>query len=203
MGNLQDKPVSHLPKKAPPIYVSRQFGLLIKVPTGLTICPLPSKWSGAEDGTVLFLEPPSACLDTHEGPSSTRRIAGFAPSITLRYRANAGRNDNYDGPIPAPRSSQEMARQYCAKPEVSTKFKLFDQPAVTCRSDLPGDKVRIVLMAVYGSGHNVLLVTLLTTQERLAKDENVLANVSAAITACKAAPDSKEEAPACPSGTAW
>ncbi|MFI5107192.1 MAG: hypothetical protein ACHP79_19885 [Terriglobales bacterium] len=152
---------------------------------------------------MLFLEPPSGCLDTQSTSSAIRVPLGSAPSITVHYLANAGRYDNYDGHISAPRSSEELARQFCPQPEVSTKSKLFDQPAITCRSGMPGDKVRVVLMAVYGSGRNVLLVSLQTTQDRLAKDESVLANLAAAITGCKVASDSKEDVPACPRETVW
>ena len=58
-------------------------------------------------------------------------------------------------------------------------------------------------MAIYGSGRNVLLVSLQTAQDRLAKDESVLTNLAAAITGCKVASDSKEELPACPKETVW
>jgi hypothetical protein len=60
-----------------------------------------------------------------------------------------------------------------------------------------------VLMAVYGSGHKVLLVTLLTTKERQTADENVLANVAGGISECKASSAIKEELPACPNGSMW
>jgi hypothetical protein len=203
LGNPQSKPAPHLPKNAPPLYVSQQFGLAVKVPAGLTICPLSAKWSGTEDGTVLFLSPPSACVDAPISPSSTRPTLGFTPYIQLRYRANIGRYDNYDGDIPSPSTSAEMAQQFCPGHVASPEIKLFGQPALTCRSSLTGDKVRIVLMAVYGPGHNALLLTLMTTQERVAADEKVLASVSAGITECAAASESKKEIPVCPQGSTW
>lgn len=202
-GPFQGQPPSHPPKPAPRIYVSRKFGLVMKVPAGLSICPLPRNWSGSEEGTVLFLEPPSGCLDTQSTSSAIRVPLGSVPSITVHYLANAGRYDNFDGPIRAPRSSEELARQFCPQPVVAPQVKLFDQPAVTCRSGMSGEKVRIVLMAVYGSGRTVLLVSLQTTQDRLTKDESVLANVAAAITGCKVASDSKEDMPVCPRETTW
>jgi len=203
VGNPQSKPDPHLPTKAPALFVSRQFGLALKVPSGLAICPLPRKWSGEEDGTVLFLSPPVACVDAPTSPSSTRPTLGFTPYIQLRYRANTGRYDNYDGDIPSPRTSEDLARYFCPTFVVSPQVRLFDQPALTCRSELAGDKVRVVLMAVYASGRNVLLLTLLTTKERQAVDEKVLANMAAGVTTCRTAAESKEDMPVCPNGTAW
>jgi hypothetical protein len=201
-GAVQAQQVAHPSKPAPSVYVTTAFGLAVQVPEGLSICPLPKKWSGSEDGTVLFLKP-ADCLQNSGSGSSTRLTLGFAPSITLRYRANSGRTDHFDGDIPPARSPVELASQSCAKPEISPQFKLFGQPAVTCRSELPGGKVRVVLMALYGSRKNVLLVSLLTTQERLPADERVLESVAAAITGCKVASDNKEDVPVCPKGTAW
>lgn len=194
---------AHPPKPAPSLYVSTRFGLAMQVPQGLSICPLPKNWSGAVDGTVLFLEPPSGCVEASAGNSSTRLTSGFAPSISLRYRANSGRSNQLDGDIPPARSSMELASQLCATPEISARFNLFGQPAVTCRSDLPGDKARVVLLALYDSGSKLLIVTLVTAQERLAADEKVLANIAVAITRCGDASASKGEIPACPNGTAW
>jgi hypothetical protein len=203
LGNPQAKSAAHTPKPAPASYVSRQFGLAMKVPAGLSICPLARKWSGTEDGTVLFLEPPAACVDSPASPSSNRQTSAFTPHIQLRYRSNEGRYDNYDGDIPAPRTSEDLARFFCPKFTPSPQIKLFGQPALTCRSLLAGDRVRLVLMAVYGSGHKVLLVTLLTTKERQTADESVLANVAGGIIECKASSAIKEELPACPNGSTW
>ena len=94
-------------KPAPNLYVTRNFGLMMKVPAGISFCALPKKWSGVEEGTVLFLEKPSSCLPP--GRSSIMRpISGFVPSITLRYQANRGRNDAYDGSIPQPLTSEAI-----------------------------------------------------------------------------------------------
>lgn len=199
----QTQPASYPPKPAPPIYASQKFGLAMKVPAGLSYCPLPKKWSGLEQGTVLFLQPPSACLDNGATSSSTRLIAGFVPSVTVYYRANAGRYDNFDGDIPPLHTSLELAHQFCPEPSRSD-LKLLGEPAFTCHVDLAGNKVRIILSTLYDFEHKILAVTLLTTQERLADDQRIFESLVSAITTCKPASDNtKTELPACPKGTAW
>ncbi len=202
-GNMESQSASYAPKPAPRLYVTQKFGLAMKVPPGLTFCPLPRRWSGSEEGTVLFLKPPSACSAPGES-SAMRPIDGFVPSIGLRYHANRGRNDAYDGNIPAPRTSEEFAHQFCAGSFALPDFRLFDQPAFTCRSEMAGNKVRIVLMAVYDSGRSRLILALLTTPDRLADDTRSLATVASSITACQPllGKEKREEA-ACPKGTWW
>ena len=202
---LQSQQHARPPKPAPSAYVTSKFGLAMRVPKGLHICVLPKNWSGTENGTVLFLKPPSKCVVKSESDSSVRLTLGFAPHIMLRYRANSGRQDHFEGKIPPARSSMELASQLCAKPEISPQFKLLDQPAVTCRSRLPGEKVQVVLFALYDSGRKWLIVSLTTTQASLAAHERVLEKVASGITACSAEADTKgtSKAPPCPHGKAW
>ncbi len=203
-GFFQGQPASRPPKAAPSVYVATKFGLVMPVPPGLSICPLPKNWTGVEDGTVVFLRRPTGCVDQPDGDSSSRVALGSASSITLRYRANSGRSNQLDGDIPAAKNSIDLASQFCAQPEISARFKLFGQPAVTCQLNMPSDKVRVVLLALYDGGSKLLLVSLVTTQERLAADERVLEKVAATITTC-AAPDAKgsSSAPPCPKGNVW
>ncbi|HET8890918.1 MAG TPA: hypothetical protein VFQ41_18590 [Candidatus Angelobacter sp.] len=202
-GNLDGQSASYAPKPAPRLYVTEKFGLAMKVPPGLGFCPLPRSWSGYEEGTALFLKRPSACMSPGES-SAMRPIDGFVPSISLRYHLNRGRDDAFDGNIPAPRTSEEFARQFCAGSFASPDLKLFNQPAFTCRSEMPGNKVRIVLMAVYDSARKRLILTLLTAPDRLADDMRMLATIASSITACRASTgkDKREEA-ACPKGKWW
>lgn len=202
-GNMKGQSASYAPKPAPRLYVTQKFGLVMKVQSGLSFCALPRGWSGYEEGTVLFLKPPSACIAPGES-SAMRPIGGFVPSISLRYHVNRSRDDAFDGTIPPPRTSEEFARQFCAGAFASPELKLFDQPAFACRSEMPGDKVRIVLMAVYDSARNHLILTLLTTRDRLADDTRMLAAVASSITTCHvlAGKEKREEA-ACPKGNWW
>jgi hypothetical protein len=202
-GNMLGQAASYAPKPAPRLYVTQKFGLMMKVPSGLSFCALPRGWSGDEEGTVLFLKAPSACLAPGES-SATRPIDGFVPSISLRYHVNRSRDDAFDGTIPPPRTSEEFAHQFCAGAFASPELKLFDQPAFTCRSELPGNKIRIVLMAVYDSARNNMILTLLTTPDRLTDDTRMLATLASSITACQvlSGKEKREEA-ACPKGNWW
>ncbi len=202
--NFQNQAVSYPPKPAPRIYASPKFGLMIKVPSGLSFCALPKEWAGSEEGTVLFLKPPSGCLATETDSSTTRLISGFVPSITVSYRSNIGRYDHFDGEIPPSRTSQELAHQFCPDFFTARDLKLFDQPALTCQLALNGNKVRIVLMSVYDSANSTLLVSLLTTKDRVASDRRVLAKVASGITACKVSSDKeKSKSPVCPKAAVW
>ena len=201
-GNSLKQAASHKSKPAPALYVSQKFGLVMKVPSGLSYCPLPRGWSGDEEGTVLFLKPPSACLPPRAS-SITRPTEGFVPSITLRYHANQSRNDAYDGAIPSARTSEEFARQSCPGAAASPDLKLFDQPAMMCRAELSDDKVRILLMAVYDSARSKLVLTLMTTHDRLADDTRTLSALASSITACQPSSGKQKGEAACPKGNWW
>jgi hypothetical protein len=209
-GSFQDQAVSYSPKPAPRIYVSHKFGLMMKLPSGLSFCALPMEWTGSEDGTVLFLKPPSGCITTEADSSTARPISGFVPSITVSYRSNIGRYDHFDGEIPPSRTSEELAHQFCPDFSVSPDMRLFGQPALTCRLALNGNKVRIVFMSVYNSANSTLLVSLVTTKDRLKSDRKVLGKVASTISACKISSDDKErddkeksKGPVCPKATVW
>jgi hypothetical protein len=202
-GNMESQSASYPPKPAPRLYVTQKFGLVMNVPSGLSFCPLPRSWSGHEEGTVLFLKLPSACLAPGDS-SATRPIDGFVPSIGLRYHVNRSRDDAFDGNIPAPQTSEEFAHQFCAGAFASPDFKLFGQPAFTCRSEMPGNKIRIVLMAVYDSARSHLILTLLTTPDRLADDTRTLSTLASSITACQVSSNKeKRVGAACPKGNWW
>ena len=86
----------------------------------------------------------------------------------------------------------------------SQDFKLFDKPAIVCRSEIHGERTRIMLMAVYDEGRSNLTVSLLTTHERLAHDTQVLAAMASSIATCQAVSKNKhDEAKACPHEAVW
>ena len=213
-GNIQGQTVSYSPKPAPRTYVSHKFGLMMKVPAGLSFCALPKEWSGSEEGTVLFLKPPAGCMAVETNRSTTRPVSGFTPSITVYYRSNSGKYDPFDGEIQPTHTSEEFAGQFCPDFVVSQDLRLFDHPALTCRSEMNSDRVRIVLMALYGptnndstnhdSANNILMLSLLTTKDRLASDRQILGKISSALTVCKL-PSGKEKTktPVCPHAMVW
>jgi hypothetical protein len=217
-GNFQGQTVSYSSKPAPRTYVSHKFGLMMKVPAGLSFCALPKEWSGSEEGTVLFLKPPSGCLAMETNRSTTRPVSGFTPSITVYYRGNASKYDPFDGEIQPTHTSEEFAGRFCPDFVVSPDLRLFDQPALTCRYEMNSDRVRIVLMALYGSANNdsandgstkhdsanILMLSLLTTKDRLPSDRQVLGKISSALTVCKLPSDKeKTKTPVCPHAMVW
>jgi hypothetical protein len=203
-GNFKDQARTYPPKPAPRSYVSHKFGLMMKVPAGLSFCALPKAWAGSEEGTVLFLERPAGCLATDADSSTKRPISGFVPSITISYRENIGRYDEFDGEIPPSHTSEELAKQFCPDFSVSQDMKLFDQPALTCRLALNGNKVRVVLMSVYGSASNTLLMSLLTTKERLESDQQMLGKVASSISTCRVGSAKKSsKLPVCSKAAVW
>jgi hypothetical protein len=190
-------------RPAPELYVSEKFGLTMKVPTGLSFCPLPKGWSGEETGTVLFLKPPERCL-LHDASSAIRAGEGFYPSISLRYQVNRRRDDAYDGAIPPPQSSEEFAGQFCMKPLLSADARLFDRPTFACRSEMPDGRIQISLVNVYDSARKNVILTLHTTHDRLAEDMKTLAKVASSIAACQmASGKASRETQVCPEGGWW
>jgi hypothetical protein len=202
-ASAQDKSPTFAPKVAPQNFVSHKTGLAMKFPSGLSYCPLPKDWSGEEEGTVVFLEAPSGCMPPVDS-TTTRPTSGFVPSITVRYHANGSRDDAFDGKLPPSETSEAFARQFCAAAEVSQDFKLFERPAVLCRSEMHSNRVKIMLMAVFNSSRNNLMISLLTTHDRLAHDSQTLAAISSSITACQAASSKgKKDEKACPDEVVW
>ncbi len=99
----------------------------------------------------------------------------------------------------------ELAEQVCARPEISAQFKLFGQPAISCRSELSGDNVRLVLLSLFDARKKLLLLDLHTTKQRLSADTKILEALAASVTECKATPASNasEKVPPCPDGKPW
>jgi hypothetical protein len=193
------------PQPAPRLYVTSNYGLIAKIPNGLTYCRLPEGWVGSDHGTVLFLKPPSGCIPSHSYPSSSRPTTEFAPAIDLYYEHNVAEIDRGKGESSPPRTSAEYAQQSCDKPylRIPPGLKLLGKPAVGCRRD-DGDRVDIALAALYWSGNEGLIVTLSTTRGRLSHDLPMLAKVASAISVCKPNWDkSKRALPTCPDAPWW
>jgi hypothetical protein len=196
---------SFLPEATPRLYVTNNYGLMAKIPKGLTYCRLPEGWSGSDHGTVLFLEPPPACIPSHAYASSSRPTTEFAPAIYLYYEHNVAEIDRGSGESSPPRTSAEYARQSCDRPylRIPPGLRLLGRPAVGCRHD-DGDRVEIALAALYWSRDEGVIVTLSTTRKRLPQDLPMLAKVAGAVSVCRPNWDrSKRLVPACPDAPWW
>jgi hypothetical protein len=193
------------PQPAPHIYVTSNYGLMAKIPSGLTYCQLPEGWTGSDHGTVLFLEPPSGCIPSQSYPSSDRPTPEFVPAIHLYYEHNVAEINRGKGESSPPRTSAEFARQSCDRPylKIPSGLNLLGRPAIGCRHD-EGDRVDIAMAALYWSGNEGVIVSLSTTRKRLIHDLPMLAKMASAISVCK--PDwdkSKRTIPACPDAPWW
>jgi hypothetical protein len=205
VGDVQGQTALEPPQPAPKLYVTNNYGLVAKIPNGLTYCPLPEGWVGSDHGTVLFLKPPSGCFPSHSYPSSSRPTREFAPAIDLYYGHNVSEIDRGKGESSPPRTSTELAKKSCHQPylRIPPGLKLLGKPAVGCRHD-DGDRVEIALAALYWSGDEGLIVTLSTTRKRLSRDLPMLAKVASAISVCKPDWDKSTRAvPACPDAPWW
>jgi hypothetical protein len=193
------------PQPAPRLYVTDNYGLMARIPPGLTYCRLPDGWSGSDHGTVLFLKPPSGCIPSHAYPSSSRPTPEFVPAISLYYEHNVADIDRGKDESSPPRTSVEYAGQSCDRPylRIPSGLKLLGKPAIGCRYD-DGDRVDIFLAALYWSGDEGVIVSLSTTRKRLSRDLPMLATVASAIRVCRPSWDRKDRGwPACPNAPWW
>jgi hypothetical protein len=76
------------PRPAPPLYVTHNEGLAIRIPRGLTYCPLPDDWVGTDHGVALYLTPPSGCGGAGF-QSSDRDAKTETPAIGIYYEINS------------------------------------------------------------------------------------------------------------------
>jgi hypothetical protein len=140
------------PVPAPPVYVTENYFLTFRSPAGAAICPLPDDWVGSDHGTTLFLSPPEIC----EGagyPSSDRGFSPDEPRIEVYYGFAFD-----DGP---------PITRHC---RADGTIKLFRRTRTLCRGAAPGD-VRFTAQARYSAGGPAeLVITLVTRQDRLARD---------------------------------
>jgi hypothetical protein len=64
------------PLPVPALYVTKNYGLMVRVPPRRTYCPLPADWVGSDHGTTVFLVPPADCAATAGYPSTARSWSG-------------------------------------------------------------------------------------------------------------------------------
>jgi hypothetical protein len=200
---VQDEPFPAQP--TPQLYVTTNYGLMAKIPNGLTYCRLPDGWTGSDHGTVLVLDPPSGCIPSHSYPSSDRPTPEFVPAISLYYEHNVADIERANGDSSPPRTSAEYVKQSCEKPyaRIPAGLTLLGRPGVGCRRD-DGDRVEIAMAALFWSGREGVIVTLSTTLERLSRDSHMLARVTSGLSVCKPEWDkSTRRVPACPDAPWW
>ncbi|HXQ13525.1 MAG TPA: hypothetical protein VN814_02760 [Caulobacteraceae bacterium] len=171
------------PLPAPPLYVTHNQGLAITIPPGLTYCPLPPDWVGADHGVELYLAPPTRCGAAGYA-SSDRDVAPDEPMIEIYYQFKT--NDYVD-------------RRRCAAP---VALRLFDRPARACRRREDG-WITVETQANYAIGNELhdLVLTLRTTKARFSGDLARFRSFAKGVRVCR--PEwSDGDQPACPK-TQW
>jgi len=209
------EPVVAAPKPAPGLFATDTFGIIARIPRGLTYCPLPSNWIGSNHGTDVYLVPPAGCDEGVGYVSAGRPLTTIVPTISIYYGYNVLTLDspNYSGP---PRNAEELKQIICDKPylPLPEKLVLLDMPAVGCRHD-HGDQTEIKVMQVYRLDHAnrenpseppdaELEVTLYSSKPRLADDLKSFRATTRSITQCTpghARPTRRW--PTCPQNAFW
>ncbi len=184
---------------APRIYMTPNYGLLMKVPAGYFHCPLPDGWIGTDHGTNLFFTRPAQC------------DAASGPHIAIDYEHNVAEIVRADGTEGPPRTALEFARLECRGGAILlTGLHLLGAPAAACRGR---DGAIQSFAAVYDLGPRpadedapayTLSVSLVTTPARRAGDERALLRLIRGISVCT--PDwavAFHGRAACPAGARW
>jgi hypothetical protein len=85
-----DASTAAVPRPTPRLFLTQNYGIVARLPTGLTYCPLPADWVGSDHGSIMYLVPPSACPEIGE--------MAKVPSIVIYYVFNTADRPNADRP---------------------------------------------------------------------------------------------------------
>jgi len=155
------------PKAAIGTFSSVNYAITFTAPARTSFCPIPDDWEGTDHGTLIFLEPPRFC----EGvgyPSSSR---GFEPNVP--------RFEVYYGNAP---EEYETDPPKCLR---VGSLKLLGAARALCRSP---DRNRLVLWSrtTYPAiSMAEIVLTLVTTPGRLARDLSRFRKFAATVRTCK------------------
>jgi len=154
------------PVAAPPLYVTHNQGLAIRVPRGLTYCPLPADWVGSDHGVTLYLAPPARCGGAGY-PSSDRDATPDTPAIDVYYEINT---DDY------------VDHRKCRE---RVPFQLFGRPARACKRKRDA-WIEVEARADYRVGQEPhdLVLTLHTSPERYSADLAAFRSFAKGVRAC-------------------
>jgi hypothetical protein len=153
------------PLPVPSVYVTRNYALTFTPPKAATYCPLPEDWVGSDHGTTLFLTPPERCGGAGY-PSSGRDFSPNVPRIEVYY------GYWFEGDMDPPPCPQTVGAA-----------KLIGKSRPLCRAD-----GQVSLSAIYKvDGPAQVILTLVTTPERLDADLATLRELAVTVRPCRAA----------------
>ena len=175
-----------VPSPTPRLYVTHNHGVAIRIPPGLSYCPLPDGWVGSDHGTLLYIVPPAACPPVAEAEHASSAFIGVYYGFNVAEYARA---DGTQGP---PRSAAELLHLTCPAPRSLPGVILLGRPALLCHS-AKGPVVTIASGALFyleppAPGRYVqgraLNITLATTRPRLHRDFRLFARLLAQVSIC-------------------
>jgi hypothetical protein len=152
----------------PQQFATAVHGLTFRTPVGASYCPLPADWIGSDHGTVVFLVKPHDCGGAGY-PSSSRWFAPEStPRIEIYYGYWLGEEET---PLPT-----------CS---LSPFVRLLGERRPLCTAKI-GAMVQQEVAAKYldDSSASEVVVTLITTQERLAHDTAVFQSLLRSMRTC-------------------
>ncbi|HEY0085029.1 MAG TPA: hypothetical protein VGB65_03875 [Allosphingosinicella sp.] len=172
-----------VPRPAPRVYATHNYGLTFVSPAGTSYCPLPADWVGSDHGTILFLRNPARCYGG--GYASSGR--NFFPEDVARLRTYYGYWVREADHAPPPCRQVAMVRLLGASRPV-------------CEGREEGGLVTRSIQARYGADIPAeVSLTLVTKGAPSRREMAALAALAASIRTCIAPDVPVGEAP-CPKG---
>jgi hypothetical protein len=196
------------PKPAGAVFAPMDGGVAVRLPPGLSYCPMPPGAEGIWREETFYLVPPAACgADKFPRGAAGRRLPAVTVSATDNLSESVARGGEGEA-----RTATQLLRQTCAHPTRMPGVRMLGRPAPACRVDHDG-VIRVTAAVLYHDRRpeapgvapdGVLTVTLATTPERFAADWRVLAAVAGSAYQCtypgfRAAPGR----PTCPPSGPW
>ena len=156
------------PKPAPPVFVSVNYALTFRSPPNAMICPLAPDWVGTDHGTTIFLAPPGDCGGAGFA-SSNRGFSNTPPRIEVYYQYWL-----HDPNTPPPRCRRTVG-----------SIKLIGKARPLCRAKDNGTLELSASAAYSADARAWVLVSLVTTPDRLKADTAALRNLAASVKPCR------------------
>ena len=157
------------PKAAPLRFTTQLYALTMLSPANGSYCPLPPDWVGSDHGTIVFLERPRVCGGAGY-PSSGR---GFRPANAPRIEVYYAYWMEEDEPPPPP----------CHR---VGDVRLFSRLHPICQAHDDGMITQTVQGRYRADIESQVILTLVTTPDRLGRDGAAFRRMVESIRTCKA-----------------
>lgn len=153
-------------RPVPPQFKSSRYALTFKTPKNSSYCPLSKRWRGTDNGTVMFLVAPTKC-GIAKGPSVSRPFTpNPLPMLSVSY--------TYVG-LSRPAPCQQV-----------DKLKIMGKVQPLCEIRRGSTIIRTIRGTYIADIPSEVMVTLVSTPQRLKRDMNALHRVTGSLRACTA-----------------